>query len=407
LSPTAFIEEVLLEGCAVRWLLVGDDFRFGARRAGDNQLLQLYADKGAFELEQMPTFDDNGERISSTAVRDALARGDLAHARRLLGRPYAISGRIRHGRKIGRTLGFPTLNLRIAPAAPALRGIFAVTVQGLAARPVAGVASVGLRPTVDAAGQWALEVHLFDFADEVYGKVVEVTFLHKLRDERKYETLADLSAAIREDARAARRRARGGRVLMPDEKTARGASKPAADPATRKYPLNLRETAFPMRGDLAKREPQWVREWDEQGVYAQIRAASVGRPKWILHDGPPYANNDIHIGHAVNKILKDIVVKSRQLAGYDAHYVPGWDCHGMPIEIQIEKKYGKNLPTPKCWPNRAPMRPSRSSSRRRTSSGSACSANGTGPTRRWTFAPRPTRSARSPRCWRKASSSGA
>jgi isoleucyl-tRNA synthetase len=132
---------------------------------------------------------------------------------------------------------------------------------------------------------------------------------------------------------------------MPDEKTARGASKPAADPATRKYPLNLRETAFPMRGDLAKREPQWVREWDEQGVYAQIRAASVGRPKWILHDGPPYANNDIHIGHAVNKILKDIVVKSRQLAGYDAHYVPGWDCHGMPIEIQIEKKYGKRLPT--------------------------------------------------------------
>jgi riboflavin kinase / FMN adenylyltransferase len=213
LSPTAFIEEVLLEGCAVRWLLVGDDFRFGARRAGDNQLLQLYADKGAFELEQMPTFDDNGERISSTAVRDALARGDLAHARRLLGRPYAISGRIRHGRKIGRTLGFPTLNLRIAPAAPALRGIFAVTVQGLAARPVAGVASVGLRPTVDAAGQWALEVHLFDFADEVYGKVVEVTFLHKLRDERKYETLAELSAAIREDARAARALLGGGSAI--------------------------------------------------------------------------------------------------------------------------------------------------------------------------------------------------
>jgi len=120
--------------------------------------------------------------------------------------------------------------------------------------------------------------------------------------------------------------------------------KPAADPATRKYPLNLPDTPFPMRGDLAKREPQWIKDWDAQGIYQQIRAASVGRRKWILHDGPPYANNDIHIGHAVNKILKDVVVKSRQMAGFDAQYVPGWDCHGMPIEIQIEKKYGKHLP---------------------------------------------------------------
>jgi isoleucyl-tRNA synthetase len=132
---------------------------------------------------------------------------------------------------------------------------------------------------------------------------------------------------------------------MPDEtKKPAAPKKPAADPATRKYPLNLPESEFPMRGDLAKREPHWVREWDEQGIYRQIRAASVGRPKWILHDGPPYANNDIHIGHAVNKILKDVVVKSRQMAGFDAQYVPGWDCHGMPIEIQIEKKYGKHLP---------------------------------------------------------------
>jgi isoleucyl-tRNA synthetase len=131
---------------------------------------------------------------------------------------------------------------------------------------------------------------------------------------------------------------------MPDETQKPAARKPAADPATRKYPLNLPESAFPMRGDLARREPQWIQEWDEQGVYQQIRAASVGRPKWILHDGPPYANNDIHIGHAVNKILKDVVVKSRQMGGFDAQYVPGWDCHGMPIEIQIEKKHGKHLP---------------------------------------------------------------
>jgi isoleucyl-tRNA synthetase len=111
-----------------------------------------------------------------------------------------------------------------------------------------------------------------------------------------------------------------------------------------KKTLNLPDTSFPMRGDLAKREPAWVAEWEENHVYQAIRAASKGRPRFVLHDGPPYANGDIHIGHAVNKVLKDMIVKSRNMAGYDAHYVPGWDCHGMPIEIQIEKKYGKNLP---------------------------------------------------------------
>ncbi len=112
-----------------------------------------------------------------------------------------------------------------------------------------------------------------------------------------------------------------------------------------KYPVNMTETAFPMRGDLAKREPQWVAQWQQKQLYQRIRKASAGRPKFILHDGPPYANGDIHIGHAVNKILKDMIVKTRQLDGYDAQYVPGWDCHGMPIEIQIEKQFGKHLPT--------------------------------------------------------------
>lgn len=111
-----------------------------------------------------------------------------------------------------------------------------------------------------------------------------------------------------------------------------------------KYPVNMTETPFPMRGDLAKREPQWVKQWQEKKVYERIRKASKGRPKFILHDGPPYANGEIHLGHAVNKILKDMIVKARNMAGFDAPYVPGWDCHGMPIEIQIEKKYGKNLP---------------------------------------------------------------
>src|SRR6476620_5341342 len=127
---------------------------------------------------------------------------------------------------------------------------------------------------------------------------------------------------------------------MSDNKPSKPASK-----APSKYPVNMTETPFPMRGDLAKREPQWVKQWQERRVYEKIRAASRGREKFILHDGPPYANGDIHIGHAVNKILKDMIVKARQLAGFDAQYVPGWDCHGMPIEIQIEKQYGKGLPT--------------------------------------------------------------
>jgi isoleucyl-tRNA synthetase len=116
------------------------------------------------------------------------------------------------------------------------------------------------------------------------------------------------------------------------------------DPKTDyKSTLNLTDTPFPMRGDLARREPGWVAEWQRTRVYEAIRAASVGRPRFVLHDGPPYANGDIHIGHAVNKILKDIIVKSKGMAGFDAPYVPGWDCHGMPIEVQIEKTHGKNL----------------------------------------------------------------
>src|SRR6266850_1707391 len=111
-----------------------------------------------------------------------------------------------------------------------------------------------------------------------------------------------------------------------------------------KHTLNLPDTAFPMRGDLARREPVWVKQWQDARLYERIREAAGGRPKFVLHDGPPYANGDIHIGHAVNKILKDIVVKSKTLAGFDAPYVPGWDCHGLPIEHQVEKLHGKNIP---------------------------------------------------------------
>ena len=110
-----------------------------------------------------------------------------------------------------------------------------------------------------------------------------------------------------------------------------------------KKTLNLPDTPFPMRGDLAKREPLMLKAWQERKLYQRIREASRGRPKFVLHDGPPYANGNIHLGHAINKILKDMIVKSKTLSGFDAPYVPGWDCHGMPIEREIEKLHGKNL----------------------------------------------------------------
>ncbi|MDR1368314.1 MAG: class I tRNA ligase family protein, partial [Candidatus Accumulibacter sp.] len=111
-----------------------------------------------------------------------------------------------------------------------------------------------------------------------------------------------------------------------------------------KKTLNLTDTPFPMRGDLAKREPLMIEDWQKKKLYQRIREACLGRPRFVLHDGPPYANGDIHIGHAVNKILKDIIVRSKTMAGFDAPYIPGWDCHGLPIEHQIEKKHGKHIP---------------------------------------------------------------
>jgi riboflavin kinase / FMN adenylyltransferase len=203
LSAETFIDLLVL-GCRARWLLVGDDFRFGARRAGDIETLQRHSAHGAFALEQMPTVVEGDERISSSAVRAALATGNLERAQHLLGRPYAISGRVLHGRKLGRAIGFPTLNLRIAHRHPAVQGVFAVRVHGLGTKARPGVASIGLRPTVDDSGRWLLEVHIFDFDDHVYGRLVRVEFLQKLRNEERYATVDELAAAIAVDAAHAR-----------------------------------------------------------------------------------------------------------------------------------------------------------------------------------------------------------
>jgi riboflavin kinase/FMN adenylyltransferase len=203
-SPEDFIDHVLLEGLGMRWLLIGDDFRFGARRAGNYALLQEASRKYGFGLEAMPTVEFEGVRVSSSAVRVALAAGRLAEAEALLGRPYSISGRVVHGDKLGRQIGFPTANVQLRHNRPPLSGIFAVrTLDGLG-HWRDGAASLGLRPTVDHSGRPKLEVHLFDFDGDLYDQHLRIDFLHKIRDEEKFPDLETLKARIAQDCDIAR-----------------------------------------------------------------------------------------------------------------------------------------------------------------------------------------------------------
>lgn len=203
-SPEAFAHEILVQRLGVRWLLVGDDFRFGARRAGDVHLLQRLGAASGMTVEGMHTVEVDGIRASSTAVREALAAGDLVAAERVLGRPYGITGRVVGGDRIGRELGFPTANVRMHLNRPPLMGIFAVEVHGIGPAPMAGAASLGVRPTVTDAGKPVLEVFLLDFSGDLYRRRVRVDFLHRLRDEAKYPTLDALKAQIALDVRATR-----------------------------------------------------------------------------------------------------------------------------------------------------------------------------------------------------------
>ena len=202
--PETFVERVLVQGLAVRWLLVGDDFRFGARRAGDLALLQALAGRCGYEVASISSVTIGGRRVSSTAVREALAAGDLGLASELLGRPYSMSGRVVGGDRIGRTLGFPTANIRMRHNRPPLFGIFAVRVHGVGAQPLAGAASLGVRPTVHAAAAPALEVHILDFEGDIYGRHLRVEFLHKLRDEQKFSDVETLRRQIARDVEATR-----------------------------------------------------------------------------------------------------------------------------------------------------------------------------------------------------------
>jgi len=204
LEPERFLEEIVVRGLRAAWLLVGRDFRFGAKRGGDFALLERLGAQHGYELEAMPDVAVLGERVSSSAVRSALAAGDFEAARQLLGRPYAMSGRVAHGEKLGRELGFPTANVVLRRRTP-VAGIFVVECQleGESGwRP--GVASVGRRPTVNPTAAPLLEVHLLDYAGDLYRRHLHARFLKKLRDEQKYDDVPQLRAAIARDADAAR-----------------------------------------------------------------------------------------------------------------------------------------------------------------------------------------------------------
>jgi len=198
LPAAEFIDKVLVRGLGARWLAVGRDFRFGKGRAGDYAALEAAAGRHHFTLESMADVAVDGERVSSSAVRAALQAGDLRRAERLLGHTYTISGRVAHGTKLGRELGYPTANIPLRRRSP-LAGIYVVEVEGFGP----GVASVGTRPTVNPLAQPLLEVHIFNFDQELYGKHLRVCFLEKLRDEEKFRDMQELKSAIARDVRRA------------------------------------------------------------------------------------------------------------------------------------------------------------------------------------------------------------
>lgn len=211
LTPRAFVDEVLVRGLGARYVLVGDDFRFGAQRQGDYATLDALGGQLGFDVARMMSYEVHGLRVSSSAVREALGAGDMHRAEALLGRPYSLSGHVLHGQKLGRALGpgFRTLNLRFPHPKPAAAGIFAVRVHGLSNQALDGVASLGTRPTVDDSGRVLLETHCLDWPTELgleggYGRLVRVELLHKLRDEARYDGLEALTAAIAADVAAAR-----------------------------------------------------------------------------------------------------------------------------------------------------------------------------------------------------------
>lgn len=204
LSAEAFIEQIFVQGLGVRYLVVGDDLRFGAGRSGDTALLRSAGERAGFAVGDIPSVMVDGARVSSSRIRQSLQAHDFALAERLLGYPYRMSGKVIYGRQLGRTLGLPTANLELHRTRAPMSGVYAVEVSGVAGHPVQGVANVGTRPTIGDREKALLEVHLLDFSGELYGRHIDVVFRHKIRDELKFNSVAELTRHIQADIVAGR-----------------------------------------------------------------------------------------------------------------------------------------------------------------------------------------------------------
>ncbi len=198
LSAEDFVTDILVKRMNIRHLVIGDDFRFGKGRTGDFNYLRQCGQQYHFEVENTHTLLMDDERVSSTRIRQCLAKDDMVCARQLLGRPYTLSGKVAHGKKLGQQLGFPTINIKVGNRPIAVHGIFAVLVKGLDNRILRGVASIGTRPTVNGVGT-ILEVYILNFSEQIYGRCVDIEILHKLRDEQKFDSLNALTVQINQD----------------------------------------------------------------------------------------------------------------------------------------------------------------------------------------------------------------
>jgi riboflavin kinase/FMN adenylyltransferase len=203
LTAEEFIQKVLVDQLKISHIVVGDDFRFGAHRQGDIAVLKKIGERKGFSAESIKTYQVDGQRVSSSLVRQALASADLKMAERLLGRPFGMSGYVVHGHKRGRMIGFPTANIYLHRQTVPVLGVYAVNVYGLTDGTVHGVANVGTRPTVDGTRS-LLEVHLFEFDRDIYGEHIYVEFMHKLRDEKRYDSFDLLKQQILKDAENAK-----------------------------------------------------------------------------------------------------------------------------------------------------------------------------------------------------------
>ena len=411
MSPDEFVARILVARLGVAAVVVGWDFHFGKRRTGSPATLAEAGLRHGFAVEIVAKVEEGaGEAahvVSSSVIRKALEQGDIAAAARGLGRKYSVRGRVISGQRLGRALGVPTANIALEPTNLLAHGIYAVVTR-VDGRVFPAVASFGTRPTVDD-GPPLLEVHLLDFEGDLYGREMQVEFIERIRDERKFNSILSLAAEMERDKERARA-ILGTQGVSADLANCGKSSNP-----TRPLPRNpnlapdlmsdasvsgldysrtlyLPKTEFPMRAGLPQKEPEILARWARENLYRALRESGKGRPKFVLHDGPPYANGNVHIGTALNKTLKDIVVRSHQMTGRESNYVPGWDCHGLPIEWKVEEEFYQatvspsrifriRRPSSPFAANAAPMPSIGSQCNGKNSSGWALSAIGTIPIR--------------------------